>query len=158
MGRVRIRKGALPWRVFMGCPACIQPVFRVYPTLSLVSRCIPCIYLHLTILQQIHCIPLYLTVSSSICTYLAVSSCIPFYLTVSHRLKNRIEPKIRSRGGLKGDILFPDQINTHKGVFRFDSELRFGVEVQRGIFASACASRVGRSPRKRNGSARYQCA
>ena len=50
----------------------------------------PCIYLHLAILQQIHCILLYLTVSSCIHTYLAVSSCVPLYLTVSHRLENGI--------------------------------------------------------------------
>ena len=57
----------------------------------------PCIELYLVILQQIHCIPLYPTVSSCIRTYLAVSRCIPLYLTVSHRLKNGIWHKIHSR-------------------------------------------------------------
>jgi len=59
-----------------------------------------CIDSTLFILQQIHFIPLYPTVSSSIRTYLTVSSCIPLYLTVSHRLENGIWPKMHSRGGL----------------------------------------------------------
>jgi len=51
----------------------------------------PSIYLHLAILQQIHCIQLY--------PY--VSSCIQLYLTIPHRLENGIWPKIHSRGGLR---------------------------------------------------------
>jgi len=71
---------ALPWRVFLRCPACIQPKFRLHLTTSFVfvSRCIPVsisIYIiYLAILQQIHGIPLYVTVSSScIRTFIAVS-------------------------------------------------------------------------------------
>jgi len=74
---------------------CIPPVSHLILDISLC----PYIYIHLAILQQIHCIPLYPTVSSCIRTYLAVSSCIPLYLTVSHRLENGIWPKIHSRGG-----------------------------------------------------------
>jgi len=51
--------------VFHLYPACISPYLR-YSAVSL----------YLAILQQIHRIPLYPTVSSSIRTYLAVSSCI----------------------------------------------------------------------------------
>jgi len=65
----------------------------------LVSRCVPVsTYINLANLQQMHCILLYLTVSSCIRTYLVVSSCIPLYLTVSHRLKYGILPKIHSGG------------------------------------------------------------
>jgi len=90
--------------------ACIFGTSRLYSTcIPPVSHRIlgiplyPCIFLnlvHLTILQQIHCIPLYLTASSCICTYLAISSCIPLYLTVSHRLENGTWPTVHSRGGL----------------------------------------------------------
>jgi len=70
---------------------CIPPVS--YRILVLGIRpCIPVSILYLSILKQIHCIPLYPTVSSCVCvrTYLAVSSCIPLYLTVSYRLENGI--------------------------------------------------------------------
>ena len=69
----------------------------------------PCVYLHLAILQEIHCIPLYLNVSSCIRSYPAVSSCIPqsrcTCMSPSHRIPHRLEngiwPKIHSaRGGL----------------------------------------------------------
>jgi len=68
---------------------CIPPVSHRI----LGIRYIPVSILYLSILQQIHCIPLYPTVFSCILrTYLAVSSCmrrcIPLYLTVSHRLRN----------------------------------------------------------------------
>jgi len=49
-------------------------------------------------LQQIHCIPLYPTVSRCFCTHLAVSSCISPYLTVSHRIENGIWPKNTLQG------------------------------------------------------------
>ena len=55
---------------------CISSLYPWYPAVY------PCIYPHPAILQQIHCILLYLTASSCIRTYLAVSSCIPLYLTV----------------------------------------------------------------------------
>jgi len=45
--------------------------------------CIPVSIIYLSILQQIHCIPLYPTVSSCIRTYLAVSRCISPYPTAS---------------------------------------------------------------------------
>jgi len=83
--------------VFHLYPACISPISRLYLTVY------PCLDLYLSILQQIHCIPLYPTVSSCIRTYLAVSGCIPLYLTVSHRLKKGIWPKIHSRGKLLKD-------------------------------------------------------
>jgi len=78
------RRTALPWRVFLGCPACIQPIFRLYLTESLVSRCVS-LYLSASskFAAQIHGISLYLPVSSCIRPYLAVSNCIPLYLTVS---------------------------------------------------------------------------
>jgi len=60
--------------VFHLYPACISR-YPWYPAVSL---------LYLAILQQIHCIPLYLTVSGCIRIYLAVSSCIcciPLYLS-----------------------------------------------------------------------------
>jgi len=78
---------ALPWRVFLGCPACIQPVFRVTRRF-----------------------PAYLTVSSCIRSYLAVSSCIPLYLTVSHRLENGICPQntLQAPGWLQGRALYSD--------------------------------------------------
>jgi len=84
----------------------VPAVFHLYPACIshriLGIPCIPVSILYLSILQQMHChcIPLYPTVSSCIRKYLAVSSCIPLYLTVSHRLENRIWPKIQSRGGL----------------------------------------------------------
>jgi len=54
----------------------LPPVFHRYPAcISLYPR-YPAVSLYLAILQQIHCIPLYPTVSSCIRTYLAVSSCI----------------------------------------------------------------------------------
>jgi len=65
-------------RLYSTCiPPVSHPPYPWYPTVSLY------IYLHLATLQQVHCIPLSLTVSSCIRTYLAVSSCIPLYLTVS---------------------------------------------------------------------------
>ena len=80
---------ALPWSVFFGYSACI----------SLYPACIslyPDIYLYLAILQHIHCIPLYPTVSTISRLYLtistlhlryllypAVSHCISPYLTAS---------------------------------------------------------------------------
>ena len=77
--------------------ACIFGMSRLYftciPPVShriLDIPCIPVSILYLSMLQQIHCIPLYPTVSSCIRTYLAVSSCILLYLTVSHRLENGI--------------------------------------------------------------------
>jgi len=80
---------ALPWRVCLGCPACISLVSPLlYLTVSLVSRVSHVSIRYLSILQQIHCIPLYPTVSSCIRTYLAVSSCIPLY--ISHGI--RISP------------------------------------------------------------------
>ena len=57
----------------------VLPVFNLYSVYPAVSLCI---YLHLANLQQIHGIPLYLTVSSCIRTYLAVS--IQLYPAVSH--------------------------------------------------------------------------
>ena len=70
--------------VFHLYPASISPYpwYPVYPCLVSI--------LYLSILQQIHCIPLYPTISSYIRTYLAVSSCIPLYHTVSHRFENGI--------------------------------------------------------------------
>jgi len=91
----------------------VPPVFNLH--FPLVSHRIPswypalypCIYLHLAVLQQIHCILLYLTVSSCIRTHLA-ASCIQLFptVTVSHRIpptRKRdidITTKIHSRGGL----------------------------------------------------------
>jgi len=93
---------ALPWALAcifgISCfiSTCIPPVSHRILGIPLC----PCIDLYLAILQQIHCTPLFSTVSSCIRTYLlGVSRCIPLYLsTVSHRLKNGIWPKIHSRG------------------------------------------------------------
>jgi len=80
---------------------CIPPVSYRILGIPLYS-CI-CIYLHLTILQQIHCsIPLYISLYPAVPIRI---SCIciqlypALYLTVSHRLENGIWPKIHSRGG-----------------------------------------------------------
>ena len=87
--------------------ACIFGTSRLYFTCTppvshriLGISCIPVSILYLSILQQIHCITLYPTISSCIRTYLAISSCIPLYLTVSHCLENGTWPTIQSRGGL----------------------------------------------------------
>ena len=58
------RLSAIPWRVFLGCPACIciSPIPRLHLTVSLVSRVSLYLFrsIYLVILQQIHCIlPLY---------------------------------------------------------------------------------------------------
>jgi len=98
----RNTREALPWRVFLGCPACISPVSCLYFTESLGIPFIPVSILYLFILQHIHCIPLYPTVSSCIRTYLAVSSCIPLYLTAYPTPRKRnIAKNTLSRGGLK---------------------------------------------------------
>jgi len=95
---------------------CILPVsHRIlgpwYPAVSL---------LYLANLQQIHCIPLYPTVTVSSCIRIILpyissciciqlyTCCIPLCLIVSHRLENGIWicPKIRSRGGLVWRVLF----------------------------------------------------
>jgi len=67
-----------PWRVFLGCPACIQPVFRLYLTVTVILGIplYPCIYLHLAISQQIARYP---AVSHCIQLYPYVSSCIQLY-------------------------------------------------------------------------------
>jgi len=100
---------ALPWRVFLGYPACISPVSCLYLTVSLISRVSPpCIEIYNHIFcnrSTVSCCISLLTVSSCIRTYLAVSSCIPLYLIVSHRLENGIWPKIHSRGGLLRKVL-----------------------------------------------------
>jgi len=87
--------------------ACIFGMSRLYctyiPPVSyriLGIPCIPVSILYLSVLQKIHCIQRYPTVSSCIRTYLAVSRSISPYLTVSHRLENGISPKIHARGGL----------------------------------------------------------
>ena len=78
----------LPWRVFLGRPACISPVSRLYLAVSMVS----CVSLYRFYIDPFcsrctvypvvsHCIQLYPTVSSCI---------IPLYLTVSHRLENEM--------------------------------------------------------------------
>ena len=92
-------------------PACILPY--TWPWRYPVHPCI--IDLYLAILQQIHYIPLYLTVSSCIRTYLAVSSCIPLYLIVSHRLESGIWiwQKVHSRGGLLCSMLVGDGAVCH---------------------------------------------
>jgi len=67
--------------VYFCYPACISHVSRLYLYLTVILGIplYPCIDHYLAILQQIHCIPLYFTVSSCIRTFLAVSSCIPLY-------------------------------------------------------------------------------
>jgi len=71
------RAQALPWSVYF---LDIPPVILLYLPAShriLNIPLYPCIGigLYLAILQQIHCIPPYPTVSSCIRMYLAVSSC-----------------------------------------------------------------------------------
>jgi len=70
--------------VFNLYSACISP----YPLVFFSIPLCPCVYLHLhpAILQQIHCIPLYLTVTVSSCihTFLAVSGCVSPYPTASN--------------------------------------------------------------------------
>jgi len=94
-------------------PACISPYpwYFVYPCIVSILY----IYnIYLSILQQIHCIPLYPTVSSCIRTYLAVFSCIPLYLTVSHRLENGIySQKYTPSRGAGGGRLF----GNYDGIF-----------------------------------------
>jgi len=65
--------------MFVRCPACISPIFRLCLTVCLVSR-VPVSIIYTFIVQQIHCIPLCPNVSSCIRSYLAVSSCVPLYL------------------------------------------------------------------------------
>ena len=102
-----------PWRVFLGSPACISPVSRLYLTASSVSPVYPCIDLYLAILQQIHGIPLCMLYAVSRCiqlyscirsirTYLAVSSCILLYLTESHHLKDGIWLKMYFKNYFRG--------------------------------------------------------
>jgi len=92
----------LPWNLVQHCTYADDPAHGhihnpgVYFGMSrLYSTCIPpashrilviplypCyVYLHLAVLQQIHCIPLYLT-DHCIQLYPYVSSCIPLYLIV----------------------------------------------------------------------------
>jgi len=53
---------AFHWRVFLGYPACTSPVPPEFHRILDIPL-YPCIELYLAILQQIYCIPLYLTVS-----------------------------------------------------------------------------------------------
>ena len=74
-------------RVFLGDPARISPVSRLYLNRILDIPLYPCIDRYLAVLQQTHCIPLYATV-----LYPYVSRCIQLYLlypAVSHRISPR---------------------------------------------------------------------
>jgi len=87
----------------------LYPACRLYLTVSLWHLAHPAVccivyrffYIYTSVLQQIHCISLYLPHRIQLYpyVYLAVSSCIPLYLTVSPTtLEHGIYPKIHSRG------------------------------------------------------------
>jgi len=100
-----------PWRVFLGYPGCITPgippvshrilVLVWYPPVR--SPCIP-VYRSISshFAAEVRCTPLYLTVSSCICTYLALSSCIPLgshhhHLENGYMTKNILQSPVASR-------------------------------------------------------------
>ena len=68
-GYGEIQAGALPWSVFLGCPACISRASHISHRILGIPY-IPVSILYPSTLQQICCIPLHPTASSCIRTYI----------------------------------------------------------------------------------------